>query len=114
MEEKAGGGRSSAGLRRKAGAVEQDAHGLADFALGDGDDVVDEGADVLEVTLAEGLGAETVAEGARGHVGGPGDQLAGAEALLGVGGQLGLDADDADGVVGELDGGGDAAEETAA
>ena len=114
VEEQAGRGGGSAGLGREAGGVEEGAHGGADFGFGDGDDVVDVSADVSEVALAEGLGAEAVAEGAGGLFRGPGDERAGAEALLRVGGQLRLDADDARGGAGELDGGGDAAEESAA
>ncbi len=93
--------------------MNEGAHGGADFSFGDGNDVVDVGPDVVVVALAEGLGAEAVAEGAGSHIGRPGDEATAAEAFLGIGGELGFDADDADIGAKVLDGGGNAAEESA-
>ena len=91
-----GGGESdgAGGLGDEGGAGEQDAHGGEDLVFGDGDDARNVAEDVVEVEGAEGLGAEAVAEGAGGELGGPLDEGAGVEGFVGVGGEGGLGAPD--------------------
>src|SRR5690349_23162400 len=47
VEDESGGGDGAAGLGDCLGIGREIFHGLADFVFGDGNDVVDEGADVL-------------------------------------------------------------------
>ncbi len=114
MEEQGGGGYGSAGLGDQARGGYDGAHGGADFGFGDGDDAFDKGLDVGEVANADGLGAQTVGDGAGGEFGAPSDDPAGAETFGGVAGQLGFYAEDF-GLRAELfDGGGDSREKAAA
>ena len=114
MEEQGGRGDGAAGLGNETRGGDDGAHGGADFRFGHGDDAVNECLNVGEVALAYGLSAEAVGEGARGELGGPSDDGAGAEAFGGVAGQFRLDAVNLGLWAEPLDGGGDAGEQSAA
>ena len=87
VEERGGEGDGAGGFGGEVGGLQDEAEGGADLVFGDGDDAVDVLEDVLEVALAEGLGAEAIGEGAGGLGGGPLDKGAGVEGLFGVGGE---------------------------
>src|SRR5256885_304793 len=86
VKDESGGGDGAAGFGDCVGIGGEIFHGLADFVFGDGNDVVDEGADVLEVDGADALGAQAVGKGAGDLLGGELDDLALTQAGLGVGG----------------------------
>src|SRR5579863_1394646 len=114
VKEESGGGDGAAGLGYGGGIGRQQFHRLADFVFGDGDDVVNIGADVLEVDLADTLGAQAVGDGARDLLGRELDDFSGVEAGLGVGGQFRLDADHVNFRICQLDRRGDAADQASA
>ena len=64
--------------------------------------------------FANRRGAQAIGDGAQHLLGGEGDALASAQAGLGVGSQLGFNPDDLHRGLGLLDGGSDAADQTAA
>ena len=74
----------------------------------DGDDLVHEAAEMLERERAERVRAQAIGHRAAGLLGGPGDEAAALERLLGIGRELRLDADDARGRRQRLDRRGDA------
>ena len=76
---------------------------MADFIFRNRDDVVDVGADVLEVDGADALGSESVGDRARDLLSGELDDFALAQARLGVGGEFGLYTDDLHFRIRELD-----------
>ncbi len=114
MEEEAGGGDGAAGLGDGIGICGQQPHRLANFVFADGDDGVDETLHVLEIDVADALGAKTVGDSARNLFGGELDDLSGAQAGLRIGGEFGFDADHLNVGPGQFDCSGDAADQAAA
>src|SRR5277367_3094783 len=84
----------SAGLTDDAGIHRHLPHGVTDLGFADRYDVIDVRADVLEVDGPDRLRAQTVGQCAGDAIGRQFDNLTFAETLLGVVGQLRLNADD--------------------
>jgi hypothetical protein len=86
VEDETGGCNCAARFSDGVGIGGQVFHGLTDFVFRDADDVINIGADVLEVDRADALGAQAVSHRAGDLLGGKLDDLALAQAGLGVGG----------------------------
>src|SRR5207302_9085242 len=108
------GSDGAAGFGDKMSGPDQLAHGLTDLIFAHRHDVVHEPADMSKRDFANRRGAQAIGDGAQHLLGGEGDALAGAQAGLGVGRQLGLNPNDLYRGLGLLDGGGDAADQSAA
>src|SRR5579863_1087753 len=114
MENKTGDGDRAARFGDRVAIGAQILHGLANFIFGDRDDVIHVGANVLEVDGADALSAKAIGDGAGDLFGRELDDLSRAQAGLGVGGELRLDANNFYFRIGELDRGGHAADEASA
>ena len=116
MVQNGGEGDGAGRLGDQVGVGEINLHRVENLLLRDGDNAVDVLENVLEVELAEGLGAEAVGDGAGSAAGGPLDEGFGFEGFLGISGNEGFRAEDLDvrvadaGFGGELDAGGGTAE----
>ena len=113
-EEKSGGRDRSAGFGYGVGVCGQHFQGLLDLVFADRDDGVDKTLHVLEVDRADTLRAQSVGDGARHLFGGELNDLAGAQAGLGIGCEFGFDADHLGFRPGEFDRGSDAADQSSA
>src|SRR5690242_8046884 len=78
------------------------------------DDLVDVAPDMLEVDVANALGAKSISGSTRHLFGGKLNDLAGTQTGLGIGGKFGFNADHIDFGVDLFDGGRDAADQAAA
>src|SRR5579859_1099770 len=113
-KEESGDGDRAAGFGNRLWILGQQFHGLSNFVFGNGNDVVDIGADMLEVDGADALRAEAVGERAGDLLSGELNDLSGAKAGVRVGGEFGFNADHFDLGICELDRRGDAADEGSA
>src|SRR4051794_20528228 len=93
------------------GILAQVLHRFADFFFRDRDDVVHIGTDVLEVDRPDALRAKTIGNRAADLLGGELNNLALAQAGLGVGREFGFDADDLYFRIAQFDGGSDTGDE---
>ena len=92
-EEKSRGSDGSAGFGDGFGIGGEQFQGSLDFVFADGDNGVNEALHVIEVDIADALGAQAVGDGLRNLFGRELDDFAGTQAGLGVGGELRFDTD---------------------
>src|SRR5947207_2562423 len=103
MEKPCGGCNGTARFGDGLGITGKKLCSLHDFVLGNRDDIVHVAADVLERHCPDVLGAQTVSTGGKHLLDGKCDDVAGAQAGLGVSSDFGLDADNLGGWLGGFD-----------
>ena len=108
MREAGGKRHRAAGLGEDVGLANEGTHGAANLLFADGDDIVDKLLQQLEGDGADRLRAQAIGNGAAGALGFDLDDVAGAEALLRVVGQLRLDGYDFGARSAQFNGRGDA------
>jgi hypothetical protein len=102
VKEKGSDGHGSTGFGDQLGIGSEKAHSCANFILGNGDDIVHVPANVLERYFSHTLSTQSIGDRACGLFGGQRHDVAGTQASLSIGSELGFNANDPDGTVSRL------------